>query len=258
MSPDEFDLRNALREGEGAGVDPDVVIARAVAYRHARRARLGSIAAGIVAVAAIGVGGATLLGRDNGHQASEAARTASRAGAGSAGSADSAGSAGGYAGPSAKAGPRAQADAVTCPAAPPRLMLPGGGGSGQFGSAGSLFSGAVESVEVCGYAGSAPPAETVLGPSDGRELAASMDAASTRPIPSACIAQLANVSLVVYAFGADGKAMDPVVVSTCGSMVTNGTAIRYGWSPPASLTSFLASLSGASAPSGKVSGSPAR
>jgi hypothetical protein len=262
VSPDEFDLRNALREGEGERIDPDDVIAYAVAYRHARRVRIGSIAAGVVAVAGIGVGSVALVNDNGGGHRPEAAKSAPVVSGGvNMGSSprplDKRMAGGGGVARPTLAG--AGTASLACPEAPPRLMLPGGGGSGQFGSTGSLFSGAVGSVTICAYPQGSAPLSTVLSGPDADELTTSMNAAATLPVPSACPANLTGVTLTVYAVGKpDGKAMDPVVVSPCGSMVTNGTAIRYGWTPPSSLTGFLASLPHTVATSGKVSGSPAR
>ena len=44
MSPNEFDLRAALRAGEGETLDPDSVLSAARAARHDRRVRIASVA----------------------------------------------------------------------------------------------------------------------------------------------------------------------------------------------------------------------
>ena len=151
MSPNEFQLRAALRDGEGDSIDPDTVIMRARAMnqaRHDRRIRYLSVAAVVAVVGGIGtVAGVALTGGDNGgsHSTADSARKAANSEAGGAATAPSA------AGKPIAGGPMARAAAIPCPATAPTLQLPGGGGSGQFGSNGSLFSGPVESVKICAY-----------------------------------------------------------------------------------------------------------
>ncbi len=66
MSPNEFQLRAALRDGEGEHLDPDTVVARARAVTRARRdrrVRYLSVAAVVAVVGGIGtVAGVALSG----------------------------------------------------------------------------------------------------------------------------------------------------------------------------------------------------
>jgi len=154
MSPSESQLRAALRAGEGQPVNPELVIAHARAVRHNRRMRVGSIAAAVIAVGGIGTGIAALNTGPNGSdgssntaggaiagdKAAAPEATAPRAAPGTAGAAG--GSRGGNNG----------TDAASCPDKPIRLMIPGGGGTGQFGGSGPLFAEPVGSIRVCGYA----------------------------------------------------------------------------------------------------------
>ncbi|MDT4951126.1 MAG: hypothetical protein QOJ37_3721, partial [Pseudonocardiales bacterium] len=65
MSPTEFDLRAALRDGEGDGVDVDRVVAGGRARRTHRRSQLLSTAAVVAFVAAAGTGGALIWAGNN-------------------------------------------------------------------------------------------------------------------------------------------------------------------------------------------------
>ncbi|MDT4908896.1 MAG: hypothetical protein QOI69_2137 [Pseudonocardiales bacterium] len=277
MSPNEFQLRSALRDGEGEHVNPDTVIARARGMqqaRHDRRVRYGSVAAAVAIVGGIGVlGGVVLGGGDN--------KTSSAGGGGVGSSADQAqqGSrAASSAGP-AKAAPRApiapgpvrDATAVPCPSSPPNLLLPGGGGTGQFGAQGPLFSKPVESVKVCAYASSTVGVvpSTVLAGENATNLTKSMDeSAKTLPASIKCPGVPAPTdrgSLVIIGLDKDGNQLKPVVVTLgCPTRATNGTALRYNWSPPANITNLI--IQGVKSapgggpfslpPSGKVTGSP--
>ncbi len=266
MSPNEFQLRAALRDGEGDRVDPDLVIAQARGMqqaRHDRRVRYGSVAAVVAVVGGIGViGGITL--QDGGH-----AKSGSAAGAKRPASIHN----GAKSVPtelpdeSIAPGPKRDARAVRCPSTAPSLALPGGGGSGQFGAHESLFSGPVEAVKVCVYSGDGSatggtPPSTELTGQNATELATSLDsAATTRPQSSDCPSQTApeTRTLVVIGISTAGQAMRPVVVTlTCPGLATNGTAIRYGWTPPARLAEQLPQLGANTGPTGKVSGSPIR
>lgn len=256
MSPDERQLRAALHQGEGESVDVGAVVARAEAVRHGRRVRLASVAAAVVLVGAVGTGGAILFGGSNAADTS-AARTAGGSADSAAGPAVPAiGTAGpGGSGPGSSAspapgvpapGPLADAARVPCPSRPPHYLLPGGGGSGQFGAGASLFSGPVESVKVCGYAeaGSATvssPLSRVVTGQRASELTASLDAASTiRPAIMCPVPADWTTTLVVIGLSHSGAAMKPVVVPlTCGAQITNGSAVRYGWQPPADLAPLL-------------------
>ncbi|MGI8760777.1 MAG: hypothetical protein ACR2LF_05705, partial [Jatrophihabitantaceae bacterium] len=104
---------------------------------------------------------------------------------------------------------------------------------------------------------------------------ASLDVASTHPLGIACPlpAHAQQVTLVLIGVSRSGAPM-PAIVATlaCAGTASNGTAVRYGWHPPASLSGFVAALTlpnaapasptgrptvpVASLPGGQVSGSP--
>jgi hypothetical protein len=267
MSPSEFDLRAALRDGEGDGIDPGTVIFRARALRHQRRVRFASAAAVVAVVAGIGVGGGVVLtGGGAGSSGSLESRATGKAGR--AGGSGQSGSAGYDAnGPSAPAG-SARVTAVACPAALPQLAAPASGGGG------SLFAGTVAAVKICAYPeASGPPitdakGEPVTAALTGAQataLAASLDAADRTRQAGVCpqYRSADGKTLVIIGIAADGAAMPPVTAvvaqNPCNSPVTNGTAVRYNWTPPAYLAGYLGQVQAAGAararslsPSGKV------
>lgn len=262
MSPSESELRSFLHGGEGDPINPDAVIAHARAVRHDRRVRLLSVAAAVVAVGAVGTG-AVVLGAGN-SSTSSAGKNAMTSPAVTSPRGDIPMPLRSHA-DSRSAGP-------TCPTIPLRLMLPGGGGTGQFGGDGPLFDGPVSSMQLCGYA--AAPASgqvafsstTVLVGAPANEIATSLNAASTMRVIRPCPIRQTR-ELVVYATSATGVSMIPVVVdySSCEPFATNGTAARYDWTPPkdveATLTTLMTpkqTLPSLSSTSPRVSGSPVR
>lgn len=264
MSPNEFQLRSALRDGEGDYVNPDTVIARARAMtraRHDRRVRYASVAAAVAVVGGIGVAAGVAL-HTNGNT------TASRA--------DRARSADGAKQPVA-AGPLRDAQTLACPATVPQLNSAGGS---ALDAGGSLFSGPLAAAKICAYRqdGGAPipgadgqAESTVLSGQQATALAASLDTASkVRPVDACPMYRTAQgKTLVIIGLSTTGRAMKPITVTVaqnpCDLPVTNGIAIRYNWSPPASLHAFILRLGQGDAtdathlaPSGKVIGSPIR
>jgi hypothetical protein len=225
MSPTESELRAALRSGEGGGLDPDAVISRARGVRHARRVRFGSIAAAVVIVGGVAAGVTALQSGGSQHPAAQHGATS--------GANQNQGTA-----------------AAQCPAQPPHLMMPGGGGTGQFGAAGPLFARPVESLTVCGYVApdlNAPVRHTgtiELTNAAARDLAASLEHASLVRTAGdeGCLGPMIPETELLVAAHSRAGALEPVTVTTmtaCGNTVTNGTAIRYDWNPPAGLRSVV-------------------
>lgn len=260
MSPSEFDLRDALRDGEGDGLNPDVMIASALQIRRTRRTRMGAIAASVVAVGLIGAGTTQWIHSTSSVHAADSAGTAKTtfgaAGASMPNAADAT-SGGGARNP----GPQP----TGCPATVPRLAIPGGGGSGLFGSGGPLFSGTVTQIRVCGYPQGAAPTSVLITGNDAAALATSLNAAPRTPKNSVCPFNSAGTGqLVLLATTADGQALPPVVATMhCTWTVTNGTAVRYTWTPPPNpiltglITAATAGTAGGAGPP-HASGSPAR
>jgi hypothetical protein len=142
MAPSEFDLRAALREGEGDGPDVNDVIMAAESRRAQRRVRLLSTAVVVAVVGGLAAGAAE-LGSSGGSSSngSEAA-----AGAGQAANGDALHGAAGA--PLAPAAKRAL-DSVPCPSAAPHYAVNAGGLNS--GGAAQLVSGQVRTVVVCAY-----------------------------------------------------------------------------------------------------------
>jgi hypothetical protein len=254
VSPNEFQLRAALREGEGDGVNAAEVIARAHELRQRRRVRYTSVAAIAVVVTGIGVAGGLALNSSGSDKSSSSAVSQNAAG-GSAAATPAAPStsqsqgANGYAVNGAPPGSAASAAAVPCPAALPQLAPPASGGGG------ALFAGPVTAVKICAYpqAGGAAvtgrdgkPVSTVLTGAQAATLAASLNGASKSRTPAPCpLYRTADGrALVLYAVSPDGSALPPVTATVaqnpCNLPVTNGRAVRYNWTPPAYLDPFVA------------------
>jgi hypothetical protein len=281
MSPNEFQLRAALRDGEGEHLDPDTVIARARAVTRARRdrrVRYLSVAAVVAVVGGIGTAAGIGLSGGGEHRNS---------GAGSAQqmSTTGGGAVGGQKNPEKRAmapGPLARAAAVACPATAPPSVLPVSGGNvtGHSVPGASLFSGAVEAIKICAYqqqsrapivGADGQPMNTVLTGARATQLAASLDGAPktrpSRPCPMYLSAE--GKTLVIIGISTSGKPMRPITAvvaqNPCNQPVSNGRQVRYNWSAPASLNTFIAKLAPAHGggavpvrPTGKVTGSPVR
>jgi hypothetical protein len=249
MSPSEAQLRAALHEGEGETLDAGALTAHASWVRRERRRRVYLAAGAAAAVAVIGVGIASWVGTGGrsttsaGGDAAAPARQVTRH-AGSVPSADVR--------HRPAVGAPASHDAVgkrapgECPTTAPRYLLPGGGGSGQFGASEPLFTHGVAKIVVCGYPAAATQSarRLVLTAGQATALAASLEAApaamTTPGIKCANVDTLGG-TLDLLATDANGVASKPVVV-TLGcprNMATNGTAVRYVSELPVRLIALL-------------------
>ena len=237
MSPSEHDLRAALRHGEHEAtqdLDVDRLVTAGRDRARQRRVRLLSGAAAVLVVAAAGTGSALLRGGSSDGPIAVKAP-------------ESAGGTGGTHSGSVPAG------AATCPATLPARVPRGGaqppggltplGGTGSRTSAasrGKLFAEPVDHFLVCAYSESTaakPIGLTVSGPTADALRTSLDDAATTRPA-TACptIVRADERQLAIIGITAGGKRL-PVVTATinavpCRVVVTNGTATRYGWTPP--------------------------
>jgi hypothetical protein len=251
MSPSEDQLRAALRDGAGdgsGGLNPDVFIAQANEIRHHRWVRYGSALAAAAVVAIGGVLIATLGGTtQTDHSAGQSARLPAAASDQAAGTAAGSNHA-------AFGNGSSNGSAAPCPvSAPSRATI----GSGD----GSFFAGSVASFTVCAYpetGGAALTSEsggaltTILSGQDAQQLATSLDGAAKTPSPDPCpLFRTANGKLLVMIpVASDGTAMSPVTAlvlqNSCNQPVTNGTEVRYNWTPPAALTPYLQQLAAVS------------
>ncbi len=247
MSPNEAQLRAALRDGEGNRVDVDAVVASALRVRHARRQRLSAIAGAVIVVAGV-AGGAALLGRGdhNSTTASSGERSVPSFSATSDRSAQP---------PAAAGGSDSAATAIRCPAQLPRLLRPGGGATATFGGGGALFAAPIAAAKVCAYLNGTGGDSQVLDATQATELAASVERApasrGTRLCPNSTTGN-DPPAFVIFAVTAAGKRL-PVVTATlgCPGLVTNGSAIRYNWSPPSSVSALITERA-ASRPTGRA------
>jgi hypothetical protein len=210
----------------------------------------------VVVVAGIATGGAALLSRgDNGassgsaalHRDSESADSLMARGGEPAASRTPTASPSAAAGGALRTGSSAEAkdaasaaSSIACPAQPPRIMLPGGGGTAQFGAAEPIYAKPVQAIKVCVYPEGAPPARgQVLVGAEAQALASSLNNAATtstgRKCPSATTG-LGAPTVVLFAFTPSQQRLPAVTAKlSCPGVATNGTAARYFWSPPSSV-----------------------
>lgn len=239
MSPSEDQLRAALRDGEpdgSGGLSADRLIAQASEIRHRRRVRYGSVLGGVAAAAAVG---ALLSTVTTTHSVKS-----SNAGAGV--EAPAATNAQGSAADKAGGSTSNASAAANCPDLPP--SRPTGTGHGSF------FTGPVAAVRLCIYppTGGAPlraaddqVLTTTLTGAAAERLAAGLDAAATTPKAEPCplFRTASGKVLAIIPVRADGTTMAPITVAVldnpCNQPVSNGTVVRYNWTPPSSVTPYL-------------------
>lgn len=246
MSPSEADLRAALRDGEGDGVDPYDIIYAARQARARRRTALLSAAAAVVFVGA-GAAGIAALGNGGGSEGggansaagdNQVSAVASRPGTAPYGSANGV--------RNAPVEPGTDITTVcTTPAASPT-------GSGKLaGRSEQLLPAPVKTFIVCTYANFAGPQSTessqpvvVTGPA-ARSLARSLRAAMAPAIPANCpmVASTGNVGLRLIPIAPDNRRLPPLLATVglpaCASNVSNGVVIRYGWRLPPDVRALL-------------------
>lgn len=280
MSPSESDLRAALQHGDddaGLHVSPYAIIAQGQAIR-ARRVRIlsGTAAAVVVAGGAIGLaslhgtdtssggGGSNLAG--GGASAKHALqhdrvapRPAGVPAAPSAAPTTAASTAGGAGGTDYGAA------STTCPATAAHLVVPGP--TGRFGSTKPLFAKPVAALVVCSYgspdlASTSSPTRLELTGRAAAQVINSLEGSRQTPAPTPCDPGPTSTSRLLAFVGltAKGKALDPVTATVtdpaCNVQVTNGTAVRYDWTPPAALVARLRGLTPPKVPPRTVPAEP--
>ncbi len=249
MSPTENDLRAALRAGEGDGPDPSRVVAAGQRARARRRTQLVNAAVAVALIGGLGTLGALVLsggGNDSAGNSSDlgaakAPRNALRTGGAGA-------PAGGSSAASAIPGARSivlppQAAAGTAPSCPdtaPSVPAPGAGGG-----TGPLFTGHPSELIVCTYASASGPkgaTKVVLKGADAQAVVASLEAAPTTKPSGMCPQYRLADERTVRIIGrtASGKVIGTVTTTLdrppCATVVTNGSDVRYAWTPPGELT----------------------
>ena len=259
MSPSEHELRAALSDGEGPGLDVNAIVGNAIAYRRQRRARvLGGVSVAAI-VAGIGVAGGFLISSSGNGSSASSADGAALNGTNSAATVPAA--------PSNGAGGGKNADgAVACPAALPSVKTPA---PSAKNATGALFPSQVQSVVLCRYGTAANLGANVTYAANGgaelsgrqaSDLVQSFETASSTP-PGVCPhfrTQGQPQKFVVFGVNSAGTRTDPVVATVgdnpCQTVITNGTAVRYSWTPPNGLASLLAGLNSATSASPPVIG----
>lgn len=245
MSPTEFDLRAALRDGEGDELDAERVVAGARAYRARRRSRILSTAATVVCVAAVGgvVAGLVGTGGDTGHGSGLAGPATAPTGGPSGANGRTYG-----AGPVPRLNQPYNTTTLAlpgCPAALPATKPPAGNSTGE------LLPAPIRSFVVCSYGspqrtgGSATPTRLLVTGNEAVALAESLRTAATHPLGISCPApsQSRTYSLAMIGVVAPGRTL-PAITATftlpaCDVVVSSDTAVRYGWRPPPALLEQL-------------------
>lgn len=265
MSPTEDDLRSALSDGAGDVPDTERIMFAATQQRAARQKRLLSVAAAVVVVGGVATG-AGFLAHHN--------RSTESAGGGGAAAEPARDAVGGP----ATAADGEQPATTMCPSKMPASTTFGGADG-----TGKLFAEPVSSAVVCAYptvgttgpikAGgggtSSTPSSITLNGADATTLTDSLEnAAKVRPGTVCPDIRLADQeTIVVLAKASDGTELTPVTTTinevACAVVVSNGSAVRYAWAPPAALHRDFAGLTGSgradpgSVPAGGISsGSP--
>jgi hypothetical protein len=216
MSPNEHQLRAALRQGEGDRPDADVIIFSARAARVARRRTAWAVVGSVAAVLLVG-GGITAL---------------SLAGDGSGSSASSGAAAGGASAPAPAPANRPPGTGNTLPGstkqtapACPRVLP--SVSHAPTRSSGRLFPDGVIAIRICLYpvGSSALNATNELTAAAAQRLVEQLEG-SPKPAPqTACTADLGPTMLLL---GRTATGDVPGVVGNLGGCgaVSNGTAVR--------------------------------
>jgi hypothetical protein len=241
MSPTEDQLRRALRDGEGAGPDPDDVVRHAIAYRSQRRVRIASTVAVVAVVAGIGVGVGVAAG-GSAHHPAHSGSALKPVGTGEAARAPSSGAGAG----NAAGGAASMAQPASCPATLP--AIPRGSGTAD------LYTHALTSVRVCGYLGTGvavaesatgqPLTRTFTG-SDATAIEHAVNSGATTNPTVSCKALPANGLHALLLLGRydSGAAAPSVLLGVgCDNVTTNGFDVRYDVSTPAPLRDFVSTL----------------
>jgi hypothetical protein len=238
MSPSEAQLRAALHEGEGQGVDAGLVIVQANRVRRERRRRVNQIAGGVVVVGAVCAGFVLVSGGGSGDQAGSSmqngslgggARQATTAAAGAGGGGGAGQSAVPAHGSAGTPAPSAFSLARTCPSVPDHIALPAGVTRDE--ASGPLLPVDATGIRACGYPGGARSRSVLLQQDQARSLAASVNSAPITPnrVVRTCGKDQVTGTVELLATDGTGRHAKPVVITVAcpDAVATNGLATRY-------------------------------
>ena len=245
MSPSESQLRAALHEGEGQGLDAGLLIANAHRVRRERRRRINQVAGATLVVGVLGVSFTVLVhvgssDESGGGSALKAQSTAAAGGSqgGAGGSGQSAHRR--YTVPS-PAGAPALNPVVGCPNVPDHIALPAG--VTQDEASGPLIPRDAQAIRACGYPSGTRSRSLVLQTAQASALAATINSAPITPGRGlrTCTKDERTGTVELLAVDGSGRRAKPVVVTiACPQAVaTNGIATRYFTVAPALLTNLL-------------------
>lgn len=252
MAPSEFDLRAALRDGEGEGINPDHVISAGEQHRARRRSRVMTAAVVVALVAGGGVG-ISQFGGSSGGGGSNSADAGSVAGVPGGGGygqklVPHQGVRGSLRTPAPSAAISQKLMTVACPPVPPIYQLPQDDAALRAASA-PLFTSEVAGIVVCSYgtafhAVNSPalrPARLALAGGQAAALARSMENAARYRTVSCPPGTQQGARYAVIGVTPSWHSAGPTVSAQvgCNGIVTNGTALRFSWSPPAELARRL-------------------
>ena len=248
MSPTEDELRSALHDGAGDVPDVEHIVFAATERRVQRRRLTLAVASAVIVVGVLGAGGTYLVQRGSPAQSSGSEFAVNGA------HAPAAPAAAGAAGAASGARGTMSSPSTICPSNVPRTALPGGG---RRNIAVRLDRQAVhpagghrDGVRVSERGDAEQTHRVTLTGSDAKALAGSLENASKTPIRGLCsdLRSVEQKTLAIIANTASGQRL-PTVTTTinepaCAVRVTNGTAVRYGWSVSLSLSPKLKALGG--------------
>ena len=218
MSPNEDQLRAALRDGEGDRPDADLIIASAHAARRSRRRVAWAIAGSVAVVIAIGGGVGAFSTMRSGNSSSS---SGTRAG-GSAPVPTSAAGAARAAAPAAspQIGSPTVTSGLACPRTPPTIAMP-------TVSNGRLLADGITAIRICLYqVGTAKFAGTTgLTGTAAEQLARRLEDSPLPTPTTACTADLGPTAVIL---ASTAKENTPIVIGNLGGCgeITNGQAAR--------------------------------
>lgn len=242
MSPSESQLRAALHEGEGQGLDAGLLIVHANRLRRERRRRINQVAGATLVVGVVGAGFGLLTGGGSNDQA----------GGSSGGSAtvrqqaSRAAGVGGGAYGSAKVVPAPASSANysvagSCPSVPDHIALPEGVTKDE--ASGPLLPRDAAAIHACGYPNGTRARTLVLRSAQASALAATLDAAPITPgrAVRSCTNDEPTGTVELLAVDSAGRRAKPVVITVVcpNAVATNGVATRYLTVAPAVLRDLL-------------------